>query len=117
MRPEHLKHILDDVRTLPEAPAGQHVLGNEILAYVEGCLSGKDIFRVEAHIKSCEECAEEAELLAEYEDAPTGVHDSATEKRNGNEPLSIQEARDICDTGGAHDVRATARIKRPSWIR
>src|SRR5262245_32704875 len=69
------RQVLDEIRSVPAAPVGEHLTDDEAIGYAEGSLAAEALRRVDAHLASCPGCTESVERLLEaaaYWSGPDG---------------------------------------------
>ena len=63
---------MEDIRTLPAEPVGEHLSDDEFISYSMEMLPEEEVERVDAHLASCPDCAEQMEQLLEASEAWSG---------------------------------------------
>ena len=63
--PKQLDRLLEAVRTLPEAPVGEHLSDDQFILYSMSTLSPEATSIVDQHLASCSDCATEMQRLLE----------------------------------------------------
>jgi hypothetical protein len=81
---------MEDLTALPAEPVGEHLSDDEFISYSMETLTVEEVQRVDEHLASCPECAEQMEQLMEASEAWSG--------EQGKERLAALRQRVLGDT-------------------
>jgi hypothetical protein len=116
--PDQLARLVEDLRTLPSAPEGDHLTDEELAGYVLELLPPDDVARLDRHLASCFDCAAGAERLTTGAVAWSGVegdrHLAAMRERHLGESAESTNVLQIPELARRR-ARAAAKTEAEFW--
>lgn len=74
---EPLRRLLDDLRSLPDAPVGDHLTSRQFAEYSLGLVSDDVVATIDLHLASCEECNDK--MIRIFEQKAAGLRQDILE--------------------------------------